>query len=221
MGIAEYTSPTVPGIGGVLKRLHTDFRVNELAAGEKEIVLKAEEEEAEAEEDSGSGSSSSREEDEGTATTAREDHGDACSFVRFTLRKERMDTLGAIANLSKQLGVPVRSFGFAGLKDHRAVTVQEMTVRDVPAMAVAAVKHAHFRIGHVRPVATPLRLGELGGNRFRIRLRGVQGSAEEISAALEALRRHGFINYFGLQRFGENATRNDEVGRRLLLGEYA
>ena len=40
-------------------------------------------------------------------------------------------------------------------------------------------------------------------------------------AALGALRRRGFVNYYGLQRFGESAARNDEVGKHLLLGEYA
>ena len=42
-----------------------------------------------------------------------------------------------------------------------------------------------------------------------------------VLAALRALRRHCFVNYYGMQRFGENFARNDEVCRALLLGEYA
>lgn len=141
--------------------------------------------------------------------------------VRFTLRKERMDTLGAIAMLSRQLCVPVRSFGFAGLKDHRAVTTQEMTVSGVEPAALRVAEHHAFTIGNIRTVERPLKLGQLGGNRFRLRLRGVHGGRGEITAALSALKAHGFVNYFGLQRFGDCGTRNDDVGRCLLLGTYA
>lgn len=51
-------------------------------------------------------------------------------------------------------------------------------------------------------------------HRFELVLRNVQsssaGSAEEaeaaVAAAAEALRRSGFINYYGLQRFGSGAV---------------
>ena len=39
VGIAEYASPGVSGIGGVLKRLPTDFRVNELDVNGGEVTL--------------------------------------------------------------------------------------------------------------------------------------------------------------------------------------
>ena len=224
VGIAEYAVPTTAGIGGVLKRLHTDFCVNEIdVAGEEvRLTITAEQEEENASDEA-----------EATATTANEYDGESDDdvegsyephrFVRFTLHKEKMDTLGAIASLSSHLGLPVRNFGFAGLKDHRAVTAQEMTVRDASISAVRAAHkhHPNCSIGHVRYVDRQLRLGELGGNRFRILLRGVKGSCDDINAALSALREHGFINYFGLQRFGEHATRNDEVGKCLMTGDYA
>ena len=136
-------------------------------------------------------------------------------ITRFTLRKERMDTLGAIGILSAQLEVPQRAFGFAGLKDHRAITTQEMTVRGVSPAAVRAASHSHFELGGCRRVERPLRLGQHGGNRFRIVVRGASGSAAQLDASLGALRRKGFVNYFGLQRFGESASRNDDVGECL------
>ena len=39
VGIAEYAQPSIGGIGGVLKRLHTDFCVNELDVNGNEIDL--------------------------------------------------------------------------------------------------------------------------------------------------------------------------------------
>ena len=65
-----------------------------------------------------------------------------------------------------------------------------------------------------------MRLGACGGNRFRIMLRRTQGGKSAVAAALRTLRMSGFINYYGLQRFGTNAARNDEVGLCCLHWRY-
>ena len=52
----------------------------------------------------------------------------------------------------------------------------------------------------------PLRLGALAGNRFTIVLRDATCSAADLEAAAAALGEAGFVNYFGLQRFGSNAA---------------
>jgi len=45
------------------------------------------------------------------------------------------------------------------------------------------------------------------GNQFQITLREVQGaSKEQIEAAAAALKQGGFINYYGLQRFGSGSV---------------
>ena len=60
-------------------------------------------------------------------------------------------------------------------------------------------------------VARKLKLGQCG-NRFRVALRGAAGGAAAVDAALAAVATNGFVNYFGLQRFGAS-SRNEEVGR--------
>ena len=204
VGICEYVSRSLPGIGGVVKARPSDFQVNEISIAGNEVR------------------NSEAAIDESRADEQSEGTDDALhQFTRFTLRKERMDTFGAIAEMARQLEVPARSFGFAGLKDFRAVTTQEMTVRGVPTAAVRVLVHSHLQISSCRKVARSLRLGQLSGNRFRIVLRSCQGTSAEVEAALSALARRGFVNYFGMQRFGETAARNDEVGKHLLLGQYA
>ncbi|GLC42432.1 hypothetical protein PLESTM_001332600 [Pleodorina starrii] len=42
----------------------------------------------------------------------------------------------------------------------------------------------------------------------------------QVTASCEAVARNGFINYFGLQRFGTGGAPTHEVGRALLRGEY-
>ncbi len=48
--------------------------------------------------------------------------------------------------------------------------------------------------------------GALSGNRFEIVLRNIEpADADQVSAAAIALRNSGFLNYYGLQRFGSGA----------------
>jgi tRNA pseudouridine13 synthase len=47
-----------------------------------------------------------------------------------------------------------------------------------------------------------LRRGDLEGNHFRVRVRRLTGDTEELVERLERIRRQGFPNYFGEQRFG-------------------
>lgn len=219
VGIIDYVAADVPGIGGVLKQRVADFVVAELDSAGREIRLEDAVPGGEVESVAGGGGEDGVDGCDGDS----DDDGDGGdqSFTRFTLRKERLDTLGAVTELSEQLGVAARHFGFAGLKDYRAITTQEMTVRDVSAAELARVSHPRMSIGHVRAAPRKLKLGQLSGNRFRIVLRGARGGARAVDAALRSLKKRGFANYYGLQRFGDCAARNDEVGRRLLLGDYA
>ena len=51
--------------------------------------------------------------------------------------------------------------------------------------------------------------------------RNVTGSDEQIEEAMNNLKAKGFINYYGLQRFGSSSSvPTPEVGRALLLGEW-
>ena len=42
-------------------------------------------------------------------------------------------------------------------------------------------------------------------------LRGAKGGEEHIEATLTSLQKEGFVNYYGTQRFGDCASRNDDV----------
>lgn len=64
-------------------------------------------------------------------------------------------------------------------------------------------------------------MGDLQGNRFRIALRHITQPREHIEQALESLKERGFINYYGLQRFGNSASiPTYEVGVALLKRDY-
>ena len=65
---------------------------------------------------------------------------------------------------------------------------------------------------------TGLELGDLGGNHFTIALRNIEPELKESAAkALDGLRDKGFVNYFGLQRFGTvQSVKTSDVGLAMI-----
>jgi tRNA pseudouridine13 synthase len=83
----------------------------------------------------------------------------------------------------------------------------------------------------------PLKLGSLNGNRFQIVLRfafnaifkselqfyfcrNVCASDEDIEKSMKSLQEKGFLNYFGLQRFGTQSIPTYEIGKALVSGKW-
>ncbi|KAL0397352.1 UNVERIFIED_CONTAM: Pseudouridylate synthase 7 [Sesamum calycinum] len=144
-------------------------------------------------------------------------------FLRFHLYKENKDTQEALGLLGKMLGIQPRSFGFAGTKDKRSVSTQRVTVFKQRASRLAALneKLIGIKVGNFCHVNDGLVLGQLQGNRFTITLRSVSAETEDIvKASATALGENGFINYFGLQRFGSSSIPTHLIGAALLRGEW-
>ncbi|XP_061178701.1 pseudouridylate synthase 7 homolog [Saccostrea echinata] len=144
------------------------------------------------------------------------------NYCRFVLYKENMDTMEAINRMTKLFHINKNLFQFAGTKDKRAITSQEMTAYRVRAEKLAGGNRNLYKmaLGNFRYVDQPLKLGQLGGNRFTIVLRNVTGNEETVQTALESLKTNGFINYFGMQRFGTTTIPTYRVGKELLKGNY-
>ncbi|KAJ4969364.1 hypothetical protein NE237_016065 [Protea cynaroides] len=144
-------------------------------------------------------------------------------FLRFHLYKENKDTQEALGLIGKMLGIQQRSFGFAGTKDKRSVSTQRVTVFKQHARRLAALNDRliGIKVGDFCHIREGLLLGQLLGNRFTITLRGVVADSEDtIKAAADALGKKGFINYFGLQRFGSGSVPTHLIGATLLRGEW-
>lgn len=156
-------------------------------------------------------------------------------YLHFSLYKENKDTMEAISWLSKQVRMNPRSFQFAGTKDRRAVTVQRVSVDRVLVNAMISagrtLRNAHIGNFEYRPHS--LQLGELTGNEFVITLRDcdfhcplpldsklVQGAQAIVGEAIKNLSERGFINYYGLQRFGTFSIGTETVGLKMLRGDF-
>ena len=139
------------------------------------------------------------------------------TFLR--VEKRLLTSEGLARQLAAAAGVPARDVGYAGRKDRMAVTTQWMSVPGLDpekalnlslegARVLEAVRHPH-----------KLRTGQLKGNRFSIRIRGVGEELEERARqSLAEMMTRGMPNRFGAQRFGRDG-RNVAAGRAILAGE--
>lgn len=137
--------------------------------------------------------------------------GDYCKFVLY---KENKDTMEAINLLSKLVHAKQSSFGYAGTKDRRGVTVQEVRAYRIQAQRLKGLNKTlrGITLGNFEYCQDRLTLGQLSGNHFIITLRNVTGSNENIEQAMDSLINVGFINYYGLQRFGTTAIPTHHTG---------
>ena len=87
-------------------------------------------------------------------------------FCAFTLFKENLDTMTCVSLLAKLCNTGTRSFGYAGTKDRRAATVQRVTAMGIPAGKLANLSLRFGAVGDFEYVDTPLKLGDLSGNRW-------------------------------------------------------
>jgi tRNA pseudouridine13 synthase len=138
------------------------------------------------------------------------------TFVR--VEKRDVTTESVARALARAAGVPSSAVGYAGRKDRRALARQWLSVPGLDperarslalpgARVLEAVRHPH-----------KLRTGQLAGNAFVLRVRGVDDAlAAHARARLDEIVRRGLPNRFGAQRYGRGGD-NVERGRALLAG---
>ena len=156
-------------------------------------------------------------------------------YLHFTLYKENKDTMEALSFIASQLKIPAKGFQFAGTKDRRGVTVQRVAVFRVRAERIAGLNKLArgWRVGNFAYKPHGLGLGDLMGNEFLLTLRDCHFpdeaslSAQQrlklgqtvVSKAAENFKRLGFLNYYGLQRFGSFSTGTHVTGMKMLQGD--
>ncbi|KAF8640001.1 hypothetical protein AX17_001247 [Amanita inopinata Kibby_2008] len=161
-------------------------------------------------------------------------------YIHFTLQKTNRDTQDALGQLSRLLHVSVKDLSVAGTKDKRGVTVQRVslkrgnkTIDDVwrAANSIGSRKSAEvalrqrgergIRIADLCYRRASLELGMLKGNSFVITLRNVKiQSTEALDQAMDSIKSKGFINYYGMQRFGTASVPTHTIGLALLRSEW-
>ncbi|KAG4069463.1 hypothetical protein HA402_001762 [Bradysia odoriphaga] len=144
-------------------------------------------------------------------------------YTHFVVYKENLDTMKAAGDLSQGLNTNTKSITYAGTKDRRAKTTQWFCLRkrEPERISKAADMKKSIHVGNFTFKDEPLKLGHLSGNRFRIALRHIVHPEGDIELSLQGLKENGFINYYGLQRFGNNSTvPTHQVGLALIKGQF-
>jgi len=139
------------------------------------------------------------------------------------------------------------TINYAGMKDKRGVTAQFCTVyRGTPGdlLKINGIPSSQgsgcggtstrgaalIKVGHFSYVGDSMGLGSLGGNRFDIVLRNawvdeskngerIEATKAALEQAARTFQENGFINYFGMQRFGRYYDTHI-TGREVIKGNF-
>ncbi len=137
------------------------------------------------------------------------------------IEKRDLSTSALVSIVARHFGVRERDVGYAGLKDRAAITRQLLSVHtpgkgptDFPAL-----EHDKLKVLWVDKHVNKLRQGHLAGNRFIVRIRGVNpADAVRAHKVVTRLEKTGVPNRFGEQRFGM-LGQNHLVGAALVRGD--
>jgi tRNA pseudouridine13 synthase len=140
--------------------------------------------------------------------------------VLLKVRKRGANTQWVARELARACGCRVPDVGYAGLKDRHAVALQWFTVPQsrMTLEGWTAVRGQGFEVLEAYAHTRKLPRGALEGNRFEIRIRGMEVDDRALASRLADIDAHGVPNYFGPQRFGHdgaNLTRMSEDPRAL------
>ncbi|KAH8581650.1 tRNA pseudouridine synthase D family [Cryptosporidium sp. chipmunk genotype I] len=160
-------------------------------------------------------------------------------YIHFTIYKENRDTADAINMISKCLKRNHKFFGIAGLKDRRGITLQRASayrvLEDQLIYSTASKSwDRNIRISDFKYENKQINIGDLNGNLFHVIIRDLEisnanlqkESANEkltlkvIDKLIGEVKSSGFINYFGLQRFGTSEIPTYKIGISLLKKEW-
>ncbi|KAG5952651.1 hypothetical protein E4U53_000224 [Claviceps sorghi] len=158
-------------------------------------------------------------------------------FLHFTLYKDNRDTMDAVSQISRLLRVKPQAIGYAGTKDRRASTTQRCSVRYQRKRAMAGLNGKLWGIvtGDYEYSDNPIHLGQLLGNEFVITLKNCVMTDEDpslaaaerlaimksnVESAMAHMASHGWINYFGHQRFGTHDVGTHQIGKLILRDDF-
>ena len=123
------------------------------------------------------------------------------------IQKRETNTDWLAKELARKAGLEQVDVGYAGRKDRFAVTRQWFSLHCPKSKAVASgiFNNTDYQVIEQTRHTKKLRKGELAYNQFKLQLIEFEGSYANFQKRLELIASQGFPNYFGPQRFGQQA----------------
>jgi tRNA pseudouridine13 synthase len=182
-----------PGIGGLIRQFPEDFVVQEiLVDGSKAEVSPVE---------------------------THEPIGEGRHLICVLVKRD-WDTLLAVKQVARRLGISPKRIQIAGMKDAKALTAQHISISGVPPERVLQVKIKDITLHPLyfsrRRIFSQLLLG----NQFQVVIRAISNTSSVIERRVKDLQDElsslgGFPNFYGHQRFGTIRPITHLVGRFL------
>ncbi|MHA2074296.1 MAG: tRNA pseudouridine(13) synthase TruD [Candidatus Hodarchaeales archaeon] len=182
------------GTGGVIKQKNEDFIVREILPSGHPIF---------------------------TGNEIGEDHGGM--YTHCVLWKSGLDTFNAINRLCNILNLKEEDIGYAGLKDAKAETYQRISLWNVSSERIKDINMIDLKL--INPIRQKfsIKIGDLLGNYFEIVIRDINREwvTEEWDSFKNQIKTKGFLNYFGMQRFGSKRPVLHIIGKLFLQNRYS
>jgi len=145
------------------------------------------------------------------------------STLCLVIEKYNLETLTAILKIASFLQISSRNIGFAGLKDKRAITVQQISISGADPQLLLKFQTSGIYLNRIQP-GKPIRLGNLNGNYFNITVRQLKESLDRLQQKIEQIKiqiqNFAIPNYYGPQRFGTLRPNSHKIGRFILQGDF-
>ncbi len=145
-------------------------------------------------------------------------------YLVLEVEKVDWDTHHLVRDLSRQLKISQKRFGWAGTKDKNAVTRQRMSIASLDEKELDRITLPDVKIKVLGRSNRAVSLGDLIGNRFCVRIGEIDLDEDETARRLDGVTKEiealgGLPNYFGVQRFGEVRPVTHLVGEALVRGD--
>jgi len=146
-------------------------------------------------------------------------------YLLFVMVKRNWDTLIAIKNVAKHLGISSGQIQVAGMKDAKAVTAQHLTIEDASSEKLQKTQLKEIEIRPLGYLRNKLSAYYPLGNSFRICIKDVDHSKtvikKRITKTVDELRGLGGVpNFFGHQRFGTIRPITHLVGEAMIRKDF-
>ena len=137
------------------------------------------------------------------------------------IEKEGRTTLDVVLDMAKYLHISRKRTGFAGMKDRSAITRQWLCISNITPEELPDFEEVlhNVKVLDIKQNQKKLRMGQLKGNKFKIRIKNTNNPVEDKDIAedvLESLKVTGVPNFYGFQRFGEVRSTTHLVGKCLV-----
>jgi len=126
-------------------------------------------------------------------------------YLFLNIKKYDLSTWRLIHVIKQATGADDKDIGYAGLKDKSATAIQQISIPKRYEKLLTNIDTKRIEILSTSYNHSPLKIGHLKGNKFKIVLTNITApDASRFMKLAKKMSQSGIPNYFGYQRFGED-----------------